>query len=214
MWDWASMGGFPPSGNPVSQDLAQRPYEANLMAMSPSGHQPSENKPKGFVCSTCGQWHAGLPLDWGFSAPIYWYQISEKERSSKDHLSGDFCVIGGKDFFVRGVIEIPIVGSEEVFKWGVWVTLSQPHFDRMTELWNDSRIVEEPRYFGWLSNKIPIYADTLNLKTHIYSKDVKHRPSIELETTDHPLAVEQSSGITYERVEEIAAQMTHASSKS
>jgi hypothetical protein len=175
-----------------------------------SGHQTSEDRPKGFVCSTCGEWHAGLPLDWAFNAPIYWDQIPEGERSQKGHISGDFCAIDGRDFFVRGVIAIPILGSEEVFMWGVWVTLSRPHFDRILKLWNDPRIVEEPRYFGWLSNNIPIYPNTLNLKTHIFSKNVKHRPFIDLEPTDHPLAVEQRIGITYERVKEIAAQMTHS----
>jgi Uncharacterized protein conserved in bacteria (DUF2199) len=83
----------------------------------------------------------------------------------------------------------------------------------MTDLWNEAHIIEEPRSLGWLSNKIPIYAGTLNLKTHIYSKDVKHRPSIELETTDHPLAIEQRTGIPCGLAEEIAAQMTRASGK-
>jgi hypothetical protein len=174
------------------------------------GHQKPEEKPKGFVCATCGQWHAGLPLDWAFNEPIYWHQIPVGERPQRGHVSADFCVIDGRDFFVRGVITIPILGSKDVFMWGVWVTLSQPHFERMQKLWNDQKIVKEPPYFGWLSNNIPIYPDTLNLKTNIFSKDVKHRPSINLEPTDHPLAIEQRMGITYQRVEEIAAQMTHA----
>jgi hypothetical protein len=177
--------------------------------MLPHDPQSPEEKPKGFVCATCGQWHAGLPLDWGFNEPIYWHQIPAGERSRRGHLSADFCDIDGSDFFVRGVIAIPIIGSKDVFMWGVWVTLSQPHFERMQKLWNDPQIVEEPPYFGWLSNKIPIYPDTLNLKTNISSKDVKDRPTITLEPTDHPLAVEQRNGITYERVEQIAAQMAH-----
>jgi hypothetical protein len=180
--------------------------------MPPRAHATPAGKAIGFVCSTCGRWHAGLPLDWAFNAPIYWQQIPEGERSQRGHLSDDFCVIDDRDFFVRGVLAIPIIGSKELFMWGVWVTLSQPHFDRMQKLWNDPQIIEEPPYFGWLSNNIPIYPNTLNLKTHVYSKNVKHRPFVELEQTDHRLAVEQRTGITYKRVEEIVALMTHGSS--
>jgi hypothetical protein len=183
------------------------------MVMSPSGRQSPENKESGFVCSTCGKWHAGLPLDWAFDSPIYWEQLAEGDRSKRGFLNSDFCEINGHDFFVRGVIAIPIVGADESFMWGVWVTLSKPHFDRMVAVWHSPEIIDEPRYFGWLSNNIPVYPNTLNLKTNIYSKDVKHRPFIELEPTDHPLALEQRTGITYKRVEEIAALMTHGGIK-
>ncbi len=36
------------------------------------------------------------------------------------------------------------------------------------------------------------------------------RPYIELEPTDHPLAVEQRTGITVERVQQIFEAMTHS----
>jgi hypothetical protein len=158
----------------------------------------------------CGQWHSGLALDWGFKAPIYWDQTPEVERAKRGFLNSDFCEIDHRDFFVRGVIAIPILDRKEQFMWGVWVTLSKPPFDRMISLWNDPEIVNEPRYFGWLSNRIPIYPDTINLKTNIFSKNVKHRPYIELEPTDHPLSIEQRNGITWNRVEEISALILHA----
>lgn len=77
------------------------------------------------------------------------------------------------------------------------------------ELWeSDERKTEEP-YFGWLSTSIPGYPDTVNLKTHVYTRDIGIRPYIELEPTDHPLSIEQREGITLERVakmKEIVAQ--------
>jgi hypothetical protein len=42
---------------------------------------------------------------------------------------------------------------------------------------------------------------------------VKHRPHIELDATDHLLAVEQRTGISLKRVEEIASLMAHGNSK-
>lgn len=169
--------------------------------------------PEGFHCSNCGKWHEGLPLDWAFNSPIYWNQIPESEREERGHWTSDLCSIDGRDFFVRGLIEIPIIGFQEPFRWGAWVSLSKKNFLRMVELWDDPRIVDEPPYFGWLSNNIPAYPNTLNLKTNVSSRNVKDRPYVHVQLTDHPLAIEQRRGITLERVAEIAAIMMHDSKK-
>jgi len=162
---------------------------------------------EGFRCHTCGKWHEGLPLDYAYDAPYYW---SESLRADADSfLNSDFCVIKKNDFFVRGLIELPVIGQDEPFRWGVWTSLSKSNFDRMVELWNDPKLLDEPAYFGWLSNSIDLYSDTLNLRTNVHSKGVRQRPSLLLEPTDHPLAIEQRAGITIERVREIAAHSLH-----
>jgi hypothetical protein len=79
----------------------------------------------------------------------------------------------------------------------------------MIQLWHDPKIVDEPPYFGWLSNKLPGYPNTLNLKTTVQSKNVNWRPYIRLEPTEHPLAVEQRNGISSARVQELAALTAH-----
>ncbi|WP_430001461.1 DUF2199 domain-containing protein [Metabacillus fastidiosus] len=42
--------------------------------------------------------------------------------------------------------------------------------------------------FGWLSNSIPCYPGSINLKTIVYTRSVGVRHYIELEPTEHPLA--------------------------
>ena len=54
-----------------------------------------------------------------------------------------------------------------------------------------------------------MYPDTLNLKTRVHLRDDGVRPSIELEPTEHPLAIEQRDGITAERVAELYARLVH-----
>ena len=126
---------------------------------------------EGFRCHTCGEWHDGLPLDYAYSAPDYW---SESLRDNPDSfLNEDLCVIKGHDYFIRGLIEIPVIESDEPFRWGVWVSLSKASFDRMIELWSDPELLEEPPYFGWLSNSIDGYPETLNLKTNVRSRDLE-----------------------------------------
>ncbi len=109
------------------------------------------------------------------------------------------------DIFLRGVIEIPIVGRDDCFRWGAWASLSEESFRRALDLWTAEVIENEPPKFGWLSNNIDIYPNTLNLATHVHLRPGKLRPAIELEPTDHPLAIEQREGITLARVEEIVA---------
>ncbi|MFQ6227966.1 DUF2199 domain-containing protein [Nocardia sp. NPDC002869] len=63
---------------------------------------------------------------------------------------------------------------------------------------------------GWLTTDLSAYSPTtLNLKTRLHTRPVGERPFIELEPTDHPLAVEQRTGITRDRVHEIAEAMLH-----
>jgi hypothetical protein len=47
------------------------------------------------------------------------------------------------------------------------------------------------------------------LKTRVHSRNVGMAPYIELEPTEHPLAVEQRRGISPNRVWEIAELMQH-----
>ncbi|HTJ32767.1 MAG TPA: DUF2199 domain-containing protein [Dactylosporangium sp.] len=49
----------------------------------------------------------------------------------------------------------------------------------------------------------------MSLKTHVHTQRVGKRPHIELEATDHPLAVEQRTGITLSRVQEFAELLLH-----
>jgi hypothetical protein len=68
---------------------------------------------------------------------------------------------------------------------------------------SDPKRVELPAMFSWLSNIIPEYPDTLNLKMYAQIQEPGQRPHFELEPTDHPLSQEYHHGIAPERVKEI-----------
>jgi hypothetical protein len=148
-----------------------------------------------------------LPLDYAYDAPVYW--SPEVSSSPNSYLNTDICVIRDHDFFVRGLIEIPLIGSDRAFRYGAWVSLSKKNFDRMIDLWDNPSLLDEPPYFGWLSNSIDLYPETLNLKTNVSFRDIGQRPYIELEPTDHPLAIEQREGISVDRVRQIAERSMH-----
>ena len=160
-----------------------------------------------WTCRCCGKTFDTLPFSFACSAPDNLLGVPEAEREARSKLDSDVCVIDGKDIFVRGCLEIPVIGSEDSFVWGLWVSVSQKSMSRIVELWNVPAVVDEPPIFGWLCNNIPIYPNTMSLKTNLHLRAGVLRPLIELEPTDHPLAIEQRSGISIERVAEIAAAL-------
>jgi hypothetical protein len=147
-----------------------------------------------YKCATCGQEHEGLP-DLSFASPFYFGTVPEAERARRTVLSSDTCVIDDSDFFVRVCLPIPIRGTSAEFVWGVWVSLSEANFGRYLEMYGVDPPEGEGPYFGWFSNTLPGYPETLTLKTDVHLQKAGKRPRIVLEPTDHPLAVHQREGI-------------------
>lgn len=161
-----------------------------------------------FTCHTCGEVHSGMPA-LGWDHPLYYLSIPEDERETRCQLTSDTCVVDDEFFFVRGSIDIHVHHENEPFSWGVWVSLSEKSFAKYLELYDADHRDHEGPFFGWLSASIRIYPETENLKTMVHLRNNGIRPYIELEPTDHPLAMEQREGITTERVAEIYAAMLH-----
>jgi hypothetical protein len=166
---------------------------------------------QGFRCSCCGGWHDSLPMSYAFGPPASWHALPDEEREKRSQLSSDHCIIDNRYFFLRGLIEIPVVDSFDSFYWDVWVSVSAVNFRRSSALWAKAGREKEPPFFGWLNTLIPSYPSTGNLKTMVHTRPVGERPLIELEPTDHPLAIEQRIGITLKRVQEIAETLVHSS---
>jgi hypothetical protein len=165
-------------------------------------------------CGNCEEWHTGPCLDFSYPSPHYWLQ--EHEEASRcanlsiadievptTFLDEDYCAIEGHDFFVRGLIHLPIIGTAETFRWGVWGSLSKENFKRLLGSVEDRKRAEVPPMFSWLSNQIDEYPNTLNIKMYAHIQEPGLRPIFELERTDHPLSKEYYNGITAERVKEV-----------
>lgn len=160
-------------------------------------------------CSRCGEVHEGPPFSYAAEVPDLWCALPEGGRDRRALLGEEQREIDGESFFVRGRLVIPVSDAPHDFERGVWTSLSARNYERMAELWSAAGREEEPPYSGWLSTALPGYPVTLNLKTLIRTQPVGGRPLVELEPTDHPLAIEQRTGITLARVREIAAIVLH-----
>jgi hypothetical protein len=145
----------------------------------------------------------------GWDYPVQYLLIPERERGHRVELRSDACIIDERWFFVRGCLEIPVHDHHEPFSWGVWCSLSRDNFLRCTELFDQMDRVPDESFFGWLCSAIPCYPDTQQLKTMVRVRAWPTRPFVELEPTEHPLAIEQREGITTTRAREIAERLMH-----
>jgi hypothetical protein len=155
-----------------------------------------------FKCSSCGDLHEGSPR-FGYDSPLYYQQLDQHAREACAEPGSDLCVIKDTDQidrFIRVCLEIPIHGCSEPFVWGAWVSLSEASFNRYRDTWDEPD--ESDHYFGWFSNRLPLYPDTLNLKSAV-------RPLLELPASDHPLAIDLHAGISVGRAQELAELMIH-----
>jgi hypothetical protein len=162
-----------------------------------------------WTCSCCGKQFGTLPMSYGIDAPPNWFALTEAERDTRAKLSADDCIIDDTEFYVRGCVEIAVSDCAETFVWGVWVSVSQDSFRYMHERWDTPIDDDEPPRFGWLCTWIQGYPEPNNIRCHVFLRSGNLRPLIVLEPTDYPLAVEQQTGITLERVKEIAAASGH-----
>jgi len=139
--------------------------------------------------------------------------MNRDERDARGVRGSDQYIIDQKWFFIRGCLEIPIVGSSDIFLWGLWASVREEVFDEISECWElAGREKSRGPFKGRLGNSLSIYPETLNLKVQILIRSVGERPLLMIEENDHQLAVEQRSGITPERAWELAALLLHQES--
>jgi hypothetical protein len=144
-----------------------------------------------YKCASCGVVHDELP-DIGATYPDPYFGVPEDERSVRVQLTGDTCVID-EDYFIRGVIEIPIHDYPEKFGFGVWVSQKRENFLAYRQ--NPESTALGP-FFGWLCTKIAYFSEsTWALKTRAHFRE-KLRPSIEMQPSDHPLSILQRDGMS------------------
>jgi hypothetical protein len=152
-----------------------------------------------YVCTTCGETHSGLPA-LAFEGPSNWLAATDEERALDWKNGSDFATFRRTDYYIRCVLSIPVIDSDEVLEFGVWVTLSPDNFERYVETFDDNDQSKLGAMFGWFGNTLAGYEDTFALKCKVHPQNANQRPLIELEPTKHPLSVDQRNGVTIEQV--------------
>jgi hypothetical protein len=157
-------------------------------------------------CTICGEDHDDIPSCFGIEAP--WRAlVPEAEFSNRVELTKDQCVVDGKEFFIRGHVEIPIIGQSEALAFSVWSSLSEKSFLHMCGRWEDPDRGSDAPYFGWLCSPIHVYPSTIHLKLCVQSRSPGLVPLFTVEPSEHPLSRDQHNGITVQRWHQLAHEL-------
>jgi len=142
--------------------------------------------------------------------PDMFANMKREERETRALIGSDQCVIDDKWFFIRGCLEIPILGSDEPFVWGLWASVREAVYDEISDCWTlEGREQAHGPFKGRLGNSLSVYPETMNLKVEIALQRVGTRPLFKIEEADHLMAQEQSEGITLARAMELASLLLH-----
>src|ERR1700743_642360 len=89
----------------------------------------------GYLCNICKQFHPNLPISYGYNEPNNYIAVPVDERQHRAILGPSQCVIDQQQYFVRGLIELPIIGLPEMLLWGVWATVWKEDFIEIDDHW-------------------------------------------------------------------------------
>jgi hypothetical protein len=158
----------------------------------------------------CGESHAAVPMSFAVDFPDMYANMKREERDTSALIGSDQCVINQQWIFIRGCLEVPILGSDEPFLWGLWVSIREAVYDEISDCWTlEGRERLHGPFKGRLANSLPVYPNTLNLKTEIRLRPVGERPLFRIEETSNLLAQEQCFGIPLARAMELASLLLH-----
>jgi hypothetical protein len=161
-----------------------------------------------FTCDVCGETHVGETRDIRMGLPQPIFLLDEDERERLAYVEDDFALLDGTTgarYFVRALLELPIVGEDGHFGYGAWVEVSQADVNQLRELWNDDDGHRADPFLGTLANELSPYAFTEGLRVQIRLRDVELLPLVELEDGEHELVRAQRFGISPHRAHQLAA---------
>jgi hypothetical protein len=162
-----------------------------------------------WMCSCCGELHSELPISFAADFPDMYADLSEDERSSRTECSSDQCIIDDDFYAIRGLIEIPIQGTDQNFLWGAWARISLEDFIEIQESWEEEGREEKRGPFkGRLANKLTPH-DALNLKLMVRLRAVGTRPLFFIDEP-HLLTTQQKDGMSLDEARRLSATLMHA----
>jgi hypothetical protein len=142
-----------------------------------------------------------------YRRPAHVFDIPEEEWPRRVYSTDDLCVIDEMHFLIRGILALPITGTDEEFRWGPWALVARPHFQRYYELWDDATEETLPPFPGRLSGNLRAYPDSDQLEVRVHVQVPGQRPRFVVVSGTHPLGIDQRAGITPARAHEFVADL-------
>lgn len=156
-------------------------------------------------CAVCGKEHPRSALELSFKRPDPIIALSKEEREERCKESDDICVIKWERYFVRGVLPLPVEGSDRPYRIGAWAEVSEEAYRRILDLWSDENQSLEPPFQATLANDLPNHNNVLGLRVQVKLSGTTTRPDILITDMSHKLFEEQNKGISSHRAYEYSS---------
>ena len=189
---------------------AQRHDRQGLSAES-SGVTPLSDDPrwqhfndKNFACTCCGQSHSGV-FDISFDHPDSWPHGSLIDsgqanlRVGQDFLNPDIC-LHGEFRFIKALLRFPILGSDQYFAFGVYVSLKPENFEALLKAEDAGTLDKVDPMFCWVSHALPYFDTTEFLPANVSGFSPDLRAFVTLDPECGTIAQAQSDGITFDQL--------------
>ena len=131
------------------------------------------------VCSCCGESYDDFSV--AYNEPNYDLHLDNKMSMKGE----DFCIMDGEYYFIRCILEIPIINHTHPFTWGVWVSQSKTNFEIYKD--NFKKDTKDRHTFGYLSNELNEYSGSQGLHAQVCFQNDGNRPKVILEEAENQL---------------------------
>lgn len=159
-----------------------------------------------YRCPSCSEKHAGLPA-LAYRLPDAIHALPDSEQLKRADLSSDLCTLDGNRFFIRSVLQLPIIDMPEMFDFGPWIETTVSDFARYA-VHGQASTGANHTLPGWMANDLPLYPRSGGLPCAIaYGAGDSERPLVTIVDGDHPLARAQRHGIDLPRVRQLVSTM-------
>ena len=164
---------------------------------------------RAYTCPCCDRSFDGV-FDIGFDHPAPWPHGNRKDAGldimevGGDSLSQDICKMS-EHRFLRAVLKLPIIGTDQVFAFGPWASVAPHNFDTYIRHEATASLGRFEGCFAWMMNFLPGFEITDWLPCNLLIDDPEERPYLEVHDDSHELAQLQEDGITFDKLLDIYA---------
>jgi hypothetical protein len=145
---------------------------------------------------------ADRPAAWTGGDPVG----GDDEFDPNNFLSEEFCIMGNSRFFLRGVMELAILGGGgRSLNYAIWAEVSRASFGAYFQSFDDADQSRLGLMTGTFANSLAGFVETLGQTCTVRPRNGGARPLVTLNAADHPLAQQQAKGISLDRMLDLFA---------
>jgi hypothetical protein len=142
------------------------------------------------------------PADWTGGEPVG----GDDDFDPDNFLASDLCIIGGARFFIRAVVELAILGGGgKSLAYAGWAEVSRAGFGQYLPTLDDTEVGVGTQIAAMLASRLAGHEAAFGQPCNVRLRGGGQRPLLTLNDPTQPLALEQTRGITLDRMLDLYA---------